>query len=124
MAFDDDRTSVITYPTFTELNDILSLHFEVKANVLEFGMPTFIVRWPTDSVGTNEHRDEVFKELTKMTKPLKVWPLVRWKDKASDEYFIRFVPIQKPGPSNKRINYALFVATLSTIAQTCLNGNQ
>lgn len=116
MAFDDDRTSVITYPTFTELNDILSLHFEVKANVLEFGMPTFIVRWPTDSVGTNEHRDEVFKELTKMTKPLKVWPLVRWKDKASDEYFIRFVPIQKPGPSNKRINYALFVATLSTIA--------
>lgn len=116
MAFGDEPTSVITYPTFSELNDILSLHFEIVASVLEFGMPTFIVRWPADTVDTNEKRDEVFKEVTKMTKSLKVWPLVRWKSKENDEYFIRFVPIQKPGPSNKKINYVLFVATLATIA--------
>jgi Zn-dependent protease len=116
VAFGDESTSVITYPTFAELNDILTLHFEVVTSVLEFGMPTFIVRWRAGSVDTNEKRDEVFKELTSMTKSLKVWPLVRWKDKAADEYFIRFVPIQKPGPSNKRINYALFVTTLATMA--------
>ena len=85
-------------------------------NALEFGMPTFIVRWPDGVVGTNARQDEIFKELTELTKPLKVWPLVRWKNKAAGEYFIRFVPIQKPGPSNKKINYALFVATLATIA--------
>jgi len=116
VAFGDELPSVITYPTFAELNDILALNFEVVTSVLEFGMPTFIVRWRDATNGSNEHRDEVFKELTSMTKTLKVWPLVRWKNKATDEYFIRFVPIQQPGPSNKRINYALFVATLATIA--------
>ncbi|MFW9806108.1 MAG: site-2 protease family protein, partial [Candidatus Thorarchaeota archaeon] len=116
MAFDDDQTTVISYPTFAELSDILSLHFRVETSVLEFGMPTFIVSWPANTPGTNEERDGVFKELTKLTKPLKVWPLVRWKNKAADEYFIRFVPIQKPGPSDKKINYALFVTTLATIA--------
>jgi Zn-dependent protease len=116
VALNDDQTGVITYPTFAELNDILSLHFEVITSVLEFGMPTFIVRWPMGVIDTNEKRDEVFKELTQLTKPLKVWPLVRWKSKAENEYFIRFVPIQKPGPSNKKINYALFVTTLSTMA--------
>ena len=116
MAFGDDTTDVITYPTFTELSDILSVHFEIITNVLEFGMPTFIVRWPAGVVETNEKQDEVFKELTELTKPLKVWPLVRWKNKAAGEYFIRFVPIQKPGPSNPKINYSLFVTTLATIA--------
>ncbi len=116
MAFDEEPSSVVTYPTFAELNDILSIHFEIVTSVLEFGMPTFIVRWPSGDVGTNEQQDMVFKELTDMTKPLKVWPLVRWKNKAAGEYFIRFVPIQKPGPSNVKINYALFVATLASIA--------
>jgi len=116
VAFDEEPSSVVTYPTFAELNDILSIHFEIVTSVLEFGMPTFIVRWPSGDVGTNEQQDMVFKELTDMTKPLKVWPLVRWKNKAAGEYFIRFVPIQKPGPSNVKINYALFVATLASIA--------
>ena len=95
MAFDDEPTSVVTYPTFSELSNILSLHFEIMDNALEFGMPTFIVRWPDGVVGTNARQDEIFKELTELTKPLKVWPLVRWKNKAAGEYFIRFVPIQK-----------------------------
>ncbi len=116
MAFDEEPSSVVTYPTFAELNDILSIHFEIVTSVLEFGMPTFIVRWPSGDVGTDEQQDMIFKELTDMTKPLKVWPLVRWKNKAAGEYFIRFVPIQKPGPSNVKINYALFVATLASIA--------
>jgi Zn-dependent protease len=116
VAFDDDQSSVITYPTFTELNDILSIHFQIITSVLEFGMPTFIVRWPEGVVETNEKQDAIFKELTGLTKPLKVWPIVRWRNKAAGEYFIRFVPIQKPGPSNKRINYALFAVTLCTIA--------
>ena len=116
MAFDEETSSVITYPTFAELSDILSIHFEIVMNVLEFGMPTFIVRWPAGIVDTNERQDEVFKDLTERTKPLKVWPLVRWRSKAAGEYFIRFVPIQEPGPSNNRINYALFVTTLATIA--------
>ncbi|MFW9795633.1 MAG: site-2 protease family protein [Candidatus Thorarchaeota archaeon] len=116
MAFGDEVPTVITYPTFAELSDILALHFEIVTNVLEFGMPTFIVKWRVGIESTNEMQDEVFKELTNLTKPLKVWPLVRWKNKAEGEYFIRFVPIQKPGPSNRRINYALFVTTLATMA--------
>jgi Zn-dependent protease len=116
VAFDDETSSVITYPTFAELSDILSIHFEIVMNVLEFGMPTFIVRWPAGIVDTNERQEEVFKDLTERTKSLKVWPLVRWRSKETGEYFIRFVPIQKPGPSNKNINYALFITTLATMA--------
>ena len=68
MAFGDEPTSVITYPTFSELNDILSLHFEIEASIIEFGMPTFIARWPAGVIDTNERQDEIFKELTERTK--------------------------------------------------------
>ncbi len=86
-------------------------------SVLEYGMPTFVVRWPEGGfIPSNEEQDRVFKELTERTKTLKVWPMVRWRNKAEGEYFIRFVPMQKPGKSNKKINYALFVTTLATMA--------
>jgi hypothetical protein len=118
LAIDDEQIStVISYPTFAELNDILSIHFQIVMSVLEYGMPTFVVRWPEGKViPDNEEQDTVFKELTRLTKSLKVWPMVRWRNKAEGEYFIRFVPIQKPGKSNKKINYALFVTTLATMA--------
>lgn len=86
-------------------------------SVLEYGMPTFVVRWPEGGMTpSNEEQDHIFKEITKLTKSLKVWPMVRWRNEAEGELFIRFVPIQKPGPSNKKINYALFVTTLATMA--------
>ncbi len=118
MAIDDEQFStVISYPTFAELNDILAIYFQIVMSVLEYGMPTFVVRWPEAGfIPSNEEQDRVFKELTERTKTLKVWPMVRWRNKADGEYFIRFVPMQKPGKSNKKINYALFVTTLSTMA--------
>ncbi len=118
MAIDDDQvSSVISYPTFAELNEILAIHFQVVMSVLEYGMPTFVVRWPVGiAIPSNEEQDKVFKELTKLTKPLKVWPMVRWRNEAEGEYFIRFVPIQTPSKSNNKINYVLFFTTLSTMA--------
>jgi Zn-dependent protease len=118
LAIDEEHVStVISYPTFAELNTILTIYFQVVMSVLEYGMPTFVVRWPEGSVmPSNEEQDRVFKELTKSTKPLKVWPMVRWRNMAEGEYFIRFVPIQKPSKSNKKINYTLFVTTLATMA--------
>ncbi|MHA2024270.1 MAG: site-2 protease family protein [Candidatus Thorarchaeota archaeon] len=118
MAIDEDQVStVISYPTFAELNDILSIYFQIVMSVMEYGMPTFVVRWHDSAVmPSNEDQDIIFKELTKQTKALKVWPMVRWRNQAEGEYFIRFVPIQKPGKSNKKINYALFVTTLATMA--------
>lgn len=86
-------------------------------SVLEYGMPTFVVRWAAGTtIPSNEEQDRVFKELTEQTKTLKVWPMVRWRNKEEGEYFIRFIPIQIPGKSNPKINYALFVTTLATIA--------
>ncbi len=118
MAIDDDQvSSVISYPTFAELNEILAIHFQVVMSVLEYGMPTFVVRWPVGiAIPSNEEQDKVFKELTKLTKPLKVWPMVRWRNEAEGEYFIRFVPIQTPSKSKSKINYVLFFTTLSTMA--------
>ncbi|MFW9811789.1 MAG: site-2 protease family protein [Candidatus Thorarchaeota archaeon] len=118
MAIDDEHVStVISYPTFAELNSILTVYFQIVMSVLEYGMPTFVVRWPEGGIiPSNEEQDRIFKELSEKTKSLKVWPMVRWRNKAEGEYFIRFVPVQTPSKSNERINYVLFVVTLCTIA--------
>ncbi|MBN2228508.1 MAG: site-2 protease family protein [Candidatus Thorarchaeota archaeon] len=117
MSIDEDASSsVITYPTFAELNQILSNKFEIKMSVLEHGMPTFVVQWAHGDVPSNEEQDVVFKEITSLTKPLKVWPIVRWRNEKEGEYIIRFVPQQVPGKSDTRINYALFIVTLASIS--------
>ncbi len=116
VAFDGEPTSVITYPTFAELNEILAGKFEIKMSVLEYGMPTFVVQWAQGFVPSNNDQETVFEEIKNATESLKVWPLVRWRNEKEGEYIIRFVPKQKPKPSNNRINYVLFVTTLASIA--------
>ena len=117
MSIDEDPMSnVISYPTFAELNEILTQKFVIKMSVLEHGMPTFVVQWADGFVPPNDEQDATFKEITRLTKSLKVWPVVRWRNQQEGEYIIRFVPEQKAGKSNNRINYALFIVTLSTIA--------
>ncbi len=116
LAFDEERNNVITYPTFAELNEILAGKFEIKMSVLEYGMPTFVVQWPGGVVPSNDQQQAVFKELTDATERLKIWPVVRWRNKAEGEYILRFIRKQEVAPSNKKINYALFIATLASIA--------
>jgi Zn-dependent protease len=117
LSIDEDPTSsVISYPTFAELNEVLSQKFVIKMSILEHGMPTFVVQWADGHVPANAEQDATFKEITRLTKSLKVWPVVRWRNQQDGEYIIRFVPEQKAGKGNNRINYVLFVVTLSTIA--------
>ena len=116
MAFDDEQNSIITYPTFAELNEILAGKFEIKMSVLEYGMPTFVVQWPDGAVPSKEHQNAVFNELTKEADRLKLWPVVRWRNRAEGEYILRFIRKQEASPSNKKINYALFITTLASIA--------
>ena len=116
LAFEDEPTSVITYPTFAELSEILARKFDIKMSVLEYGMPTFVIQWAQGFVPSNNEQETVFQEITKSTESLKVWPLVKWRNEKEGEYIIRFIPKQKSKPSNNKINYALFIATLASIA--------
>ncbi len=116
MAMDDYSGRVLSYPTFTELNNVLSRHFEVLASALEFGQPVFLFRWPDGVIPRREEQEWVFSELDAAAEQLRVWPIVRWHDRRAGTYVVRFVPIQREGKSDIRINYALFVATLATIA--------
>ncbi len=116
MAFEDEPTSVITYPTFAELSEILAGKFDIKMSVLEYGMPTFVVQWAQGFVPSNDEQEAVFQEITKSTASLKVWPFVKWRNEKEGEYLIRFIPKQRSKPSNNKINYALFIATLASIA--------
>ncbi len=111
---------MITYPTFTELSDILASYFEVITYSMEYGMPTYTIRWRESIMPDTEEQDRVFKELSLRTQRLKVWPVVRWYDKDEGVYFVRFVPIQIPPKSDVTINYALFIATLATMALAAL----
>jgi len=116
VAFDDEQPSVITYPTFTELNEILAGKFDIKMSVLEYGMPTFVAQWAEGRTPSNHEQEAVFEDIKNATESLKVWPLVRWRNEKEGEYIIRFVPKQQSKPSNNRINYALFITTLASIA--------
>ncbi|MCK4484546.1 MAG: hypothetical protein KAU89_06955, partial [Candidatus Thorarchaeota archaeon] len=116
MSISDDYPSVISYPTFSELSDVLSTRFEVLMSAMEYGAPTFVVRWPNGVVPEPEEQDRVFQEISELTKRLRVWPLVRWRNYSAGEYYIRFVPAQKAKKSNVKINYVLFITTLATIA--------
>ncbi|MHA1862348.1 MAG: site-2 protease family protein [Candidatus Thorarchaeota archaeon] len=115
LAFEDEPTSVISYPTFAELSEILAGKFEIKMSVLEYGMPTFVIQWAEGFAPSNAEQEAVFEEITKSTKSLKVWPLVKWRNEKEGEYLIRFIPKQRSKPSNNKINYALFIATLASI---------
>jgi len=115
LAFEDEPTSVISYPTFAELSEILAGKFEIKMSVLEYGMPTFVIQWAEGFAPSNAEQEAVFEEITKSTKALKVWPLVKWRNEKEGEYIIRFIPKQRSKPSNNKINYALFIATLASI---------
>ena len=117
MAFDDEYQSrVITYPTFTELGDILNSYFEVLSYSMEYGMPTFTFKWPNGQIPHTSEQEHVFEELSERAERLKVWAFIRWADKKNGIYYLRFVPIQKAPESNNMINYALFIVTLATIA--------
>ena len=107
---------MISYPTFAELNEILSRKFIIKMSVLEHGLPTFVIQWADGFIPSNDEQDATFKEISRLTKSLKVWPVVRWRNQQEGEYIIRFVPEQRAGKGNNRINYILFIVTLSTIA--------
>ncbi|MHA1771027.1 MAG: site-2 protease family protein [Candidatus Thorarchaeota archaeon] len=112
----DGFSGVISYPTFTELDAILARRFEVLASTLEFGQPTFLFRWPGGQIPQREIQEQIFNELDELAEQLRVWPVVRWKNKKEGIYIVRFVPIQKEGKSDIRINYALFITTLATIS--------
>ena len=118
MSQDDDSFSsgVLSYPTFTELNSILSTHFLVTASAIEYGMPTFAFHWLSGQVPSVEEQTRVFDDIDRRAEELRVWPVVRWRDRQAGEYVARFVPVQKQPKSDVRINYALFFTTLCTIA--------
>ena len=116
MSIPNDYPSVISYPTFGELSDVLSTKFEVLMSAMEYGAPTFMVRWPNGVVPGPEEQDRIFQDIHEMTKKLRVWPLVRWRNQSAGEVYIRFVPAQKAKKSDVKINYVLFIATLASIA--------
>jgi len=116
VSIPDDYPSVISYPTFGELSDVLSTRFEVLMSAMEYGAPTFVVRWPNGIVPGHEEQDRIFQDIHEKTKKLRVWPLVRWRNQSAGEVYIRFVPAQKAKKSDVKINYVLFIATLASIA--------
>lgn len=142
MSVDDTSYSrVLSYPTFTEIEAILKEDFDILASQMEYGMPTFLYRWkrketpesrlaremqnvpqePIVELDDNvipgpEIQREVFEKIHHRSKDLKVWPIIRWKDKEEGIYYTRFVPEEKQPKSDTRINKALFIATLASIA--------
>ena len=112
---DEYQYDVITYPTFTELNGIISTRFEVLQSFLEYGIPTFVFRWPNGVTPDVEEQERSFSDLTNMIERLNVWPLVRWQSKEDGIYVARFVPKQRVEKSDITINYVLFIATIAMI---------
>ncbi len=107
---------VITYPMFSELNNILSQFFEVISSSLEYGMPTFVCKFVADVPDDNPELDNAFNIIAEKSKELNVWPVINWYSKPQRTYFIRFVPRQDEEKSDVTINIALFIATLAAVS--------
>ncbi|MHA1908321.1 MAG: site-2 protease family protein [Candidatus Thorarchaeota archaeon] len=117
MSIDDDFTGrVISYPTFTEISEILSERFEVLTSAMEYGMPTFLYRWRDGEMPDAEEQRRVFDDVHEKSERLKIWPVIRWNNKEEGIYYTRFIPQERPPKSDVRINYGLFIATLAAIA--------
>ncbi|MEM2143364.1 MAG: site-2 protease family protein [Candidatus Thorarchaeota archaeon] len=116
MSDDIYSHDILTYPLFSELNAVISRHFEVTDSAIEYGMPVFLFRWPNGIVPHSDEQTRVFDELDSEAERLGVWPVVRWRNRKEGEYVAHFVRVQKLPPSDVRINYALFIATMCTIA--------
>jgi membrane-associated protease RseP (regulator of RpoE activity) len=82
---------------------------------MEYGVPTFVFRWPSGEVPDIEEQERSFDELTKKIDRLKVWPIVRWQNKEDGIYVTRFVPKQQTEKSDITINYVLFITTIAMI---------
>ncbi|MFW9850926.1 MAG: site-2 protease family protein [Candidatus Thorarchaeota archaeon] len=117
MSIDNDFSGrVISYPTFTEISEILSTRFEILTSAMEFGMPTFLYRWKDGEVPDIDEQRHVFDDVHNKSDKLKIWPVIRWRNKNEGIYYTRFIPQEKASKSDVRINYALFIATLAAIA--------
>ena len=113
---DDTHSSVISYPTFTEIEYILTERFEILSSSMEYGMPTFTYRWKEGYIPDQMEQERVFDIVHDASDKLKIWPVVRWSDENAGIYFTRFIPQERQPKSDSRVNYALFIATLATIA--------
>ncbi len=107
---------VISYPTFTELNNILTQFFDVLSSSLEYGMPTFICRFSGNVPPDSSEIEQVFNVVAEKAKELRVWPVINWYRKHERLYLIRFAPKQDVEKSDVTVNYALFIATLAAVA--------
>ncbi len=107
---------VISYPTFTEISEILSTRFEILSSAMEYGMPTFLYRFRDGIVPDSEELRRVFDDIHEKSDRLKIWPIIRWRSKEEAVYYTRFIPQERPPKSDIRINYGLFIATLAAIA--------
>ncbi|MCK5150874.1 MAG: site-2 protease family protein [Candidatus Thorarchaeota archaeon] len=117
MSIDNEFSGrVISYPTFTEISEILSERFEILSSAMEYGMPTFLYRWRDGDVHDSEEQRRVFDDIHEKSERLKIWPVIRWRSKDEGIYYTRFIPQERPPKSDIRINYGLFVATLAAIA--------
>jgi Zn-dependent protease len=116
VSVDDEPSGhVLSYPTFTEMESILSEDFQIMASAVEYGSPVFLYRWKSGVVPEAEAQRTVFERVHQKCKSLRIWPIVRWKDKKQGIYYTRFIPEERQPKSDTRINKALFIATLASI---------
>ena len=117
MSIDNEFSGrVISYPTFTEISEILSTRFEILSSAMEYGMPTILYRWRDGHAPDAEEQRQVFDDIHEKSDRLKIWPIIRWRSKEEGVYYTRFIPQERAPKSDIRINYGLFIATLAAIA--------
>jgi len=89
---------------FEQLRSMVESEFDVEEGFIEFNIPTFYVKMRADS-------KQAFLRLFKRLDPMELVPTLR---KREDKNVLQIVSKPPVKPSRKRINLALFFATVAT----------
>jgi len=93
---------------FEQLRSMVESEFTVEESLMEYNTPTFYVKLQPDS-------KQAFLRLYKRLDPLGLIPVLRKREDKNALQIITKPPVK---PSNKRINLALFLATIATTTIT------
>lgn len=99
------------YPMRVDFESIRSMvleYFQVEDALIEFGVPTFYLKWPQET-------KEPFLKLLRRLEELNLVPFLR---KEGGKVFIKVVQKPPSKPGNVKVNWLLFLATIGTTFTT------
>lgn len=100
----ENETQITQQTSFEQITQLVSTEFQIEEALLEHNIPTYYLKQPQET-------KQAFLKLLKNLEPMGLVGLLRRRD---GRIVLKIIPKPQPKPSNIRINWLLFFATIGT----------